>query len=865
MPKSALTAHVFPDLATDSLLSIGQICDAGCTATFTKSDFRVECNGALLLHGERSPETRLWITSIPSTAPHETATAYANAAKLSATPAELVAFAHATLCSPVLSTLCAALDKGYISGFPGLTSKTLRKYPPQSVAMAKGHLDQTRKNQRSTQSAAAPIIEDDPNADQFPTSLDNGERTHFCYAACMPYSGQIFTDQTGRFIAPSSEGNNQLFILYDYDSNLIHAEPMRSKSGSEILGAYKRAHKMLCDAGLRPKLQRMDNECSEALQQFMTTEHIDYQFVPPGCHRRNAAERAIRTFKNHFIAALCSTDKNFPLHLWDKLLPQALISLNLMRGSRLNPKLSAWAQVNGEYKYDRTPMAPPGTRVLVHEKPADRESWAPHGVDGWYVGPALKSYRCYRAWIPDTRRERICDTLEWFPSKVTLPLASSLDLVIAAANDIVHALNNPSAGSPLAPLTDSEATALRNLAEILTNRCDNPPPSTVDQRLPAPPLRVEPPASALRVPPGFHPQQAPTTDVTVVGDTHCDPAIAGDADATFDLTSGPIGRRRRRRNSRKQLTSRNKQQPSATVTATTASPDPAAAPVPDTPQLHEHYTRSRGTFVASSACVVQAASTLQHQLCPVNTDTTGAAFKAVHPETGALVDYPALRKSSDGPAWEAAAADEIGRLAQGNHPHMPHGTDTIRFISVTDLPAGKSATYIKIVAADKPNKDIKQRVRFTVGGDRMVYDGDVSTKTANLETLKIILNSVVSTPGARFMNVDIKDFYLNTPLDEADFEYIRININDIPATIMTQYHLHDKIHKGYVYAQVRKGMYGMKQAGRIANDLLVTRLAAAGYHQETPHARLVHTRNAPSVFRAHSRRLRCQVHRQRKC
>ena len=186
--------------------------------------------------------------------------------------------------------------------------------------MAKGHLDQTRKNQRSTQSATAPVIEDDPNADQFPTSLDNGERTHFCYAACMPYSGQIFTDQTGRFIAPSSEGNNQLFILYDYDSNLIHAEPMRSKSGSEILGAYKRAHKMLCDAGLRPKLQRMDNECSEALQQFMTTEHIDYQFVPPGCHRRNAAERAIRTFKNHFLAMLCSADRETHKKNWQAFL-----------------------------------------------------------------------------------------------------------------------------------------------------------------------------------------------------------------------------------------------------------------------------------------------------------------------------------------------------------------------------------------------------------------------------------------------------------------------------------------------------------------------------------------------------------------
>jgi hypothetical protein len=106
------------------------------------------------------------------------------------------------------------------------------------------------------------------------------------------------------------------------------------------------------------------------LQQFMTSESIDFQLVPPHVHRRNAAERAIRTFKNHFIAGLCSTDKDFPLHLWDRLLPQALISLNLLRGSRINPRLSAYAQLHGDFDYNRTPLAPPGTRVFVHEKPA---------------------------------------------------------------------------------------------------------------------------------------------------------------------------------------------------------------------------------------------------------------------------------------------------------------------------------------------------------------------------------------------------------------------------------------------------------------------------------------------------------------
>jgi len=248
---------------------------------------------------------------------------------------------------------------------------------------------------------------------------------------------------------------------------------MKSRSASEILQAYKISTKILVQAGLKPQLQRLDNECSEALKEYMRDEHVDFQLAPPGVHRRNAAERAIRTFKNHFIAALCSTDKEFPLHLWDQLLPQALISLNLLRGSRINPKLSAWAQVNGQFDYNRTPLAPPGTRVLVHEKPSARDSWSPHSVDGWYIGPALESYRCFKVWIWDSR------TLEWFPSKVTLPLASSIDLIIAAANDIVHALNHPSAGSPLAPLANSEVETLRNVAEILTN-CRDGPPSTAN-------------------------------------------------------------------------------------------------------------------------------------------------------------------------------------------------------------------------------------------------------------------------------------------------------------------------------------------------------------------------------------------------
>jgi hypothetical protein len=107
---------------------------------------------------------------------------------------------------------------------------------------------------------------------------------------------------------------------------------------------------------------------------------IEFKLAPPQCHRRKAAERAIDIFKNQFIAGLCSTNRDFPLNLWYKLLPQCLITLNLIRRSRINSHLSAKAHMNGAFDFNRTPFAPPGTKVLIHENPENRSTWAPHTV-----------------------------------------------------------------------------------------------------------------------------------------------------------------------------------------------------------------------------------------------------------------------------------------------------------------------------------------------------------------------------------------------------------------------------------------------------------------------------------------------------
>jgi hypothetical protein len=145
---------------------------------------------------------------------------------------------------------------------------------------------------------------------------------------------------------------------------------------------------------------------------------------------------------------------------------QCNLPLNLLRRSRINPQLLAYAQVFGAFDDNRTPLAPPGTRVLVHEKPDVRQSWDPRAINAWYIGPAMQHCRCYRVYIWNTKSERIADTLAWFPTSVQMLTMSSLDLALAAARDLLTALLHPSPGSPLAPTTDSQSAALKQLVEI---------------------------------------------------------------------------------------------------------------------------------------------------------------------------------------------------------------------------------------------------------------------------------------------------------------------------------------------------------------------------------------------------------------
>ena len=139
------------------------------------------------------------------------------------------------------------------------------------------------------------------------------------------------------------------------------------------------------------------------------------QLASPGDHRTNPADRAIQTFKNHFIAIISGTNPEFPSNCWDLLVPQAIITLNLLRPSRINPAILAYAQVNGNFNFNDTPLVPAECKVVIYHRATEHPSWADHNTQGFHIGPANHHYHNYQCYIPRTKSIRMSNTVEFFP------------------------------------------------------------------------------------------------------------------------------------------------------------------------------------------------------------------------------------------------------------------------------------------------------------------------------------------------------------------------------------------------------------------------------------------------------------------
>ena len=215
------------------------------------------------------------------------------------------------------------------------------------------------------------------------------QRTNTVFTNIIDHKRQIAAYITGKFPVTSNRVNKYLFVLYYYDSNFILILPMKARADSEFIRVFTDLHENLLTRWINPAYMILDNEAYPAFKRELKANNIDLQLSPPGMHFRNAAERAISTFKDHFIAGICSIYPYFSMQNWYRLVDQANITLNLLRPSRLNTKISPYAQLNGIFYYKRTPMVRPGTSSPMHDKPHNRGTWKPHGQEGWYLRPEM--------------------------------------------------------------------------------------------------------------------------------------------------------------------------------------------------------------------------------------------------------------------------------------------------------------------------------------------------------------------------------------------------------------------------------------------------------------------------------------------
>ena len=505
-------------------------------------------------------------------------------------------------------------------------------------------------------------------------------------------TGRVYTDQTGAFPIVSSRGVKAVMVLYDYDSNAILTEGITSRGQSELLRAYKVLHERLVAAGHKPQFQRLDNEASGVFKRFLTMHDIDYQLTPAGMHRRNAAERAVRTWKNHFLAGLASINPRFPLRFWCQLLPQAEITLNLLRQSRINPKLSAYAQLFGQFDFNRTPLAPPGCEAIIFNTPDQRKSWDFHGEKGWYVGPAMEHYRCFLTVNPNTGRQRVAETLQFLPHNFDMPKTSSLDVITRAASDLASALAKPAPALPFLQPNQQLTADLHRLSDIFQKAATQPPP-------PVETAPRQPPTMPMTAPP----HEAPPMPILP------------------PIVSPPRPPRVARALAVEQL---------PTITGAPRVPNPKLAgkiPIQNT----------------------NPATAQDMAIAPLPTPMHQLAMGVFDEELGRTLEYRQLiRHPKHKQVWLRSSANEFGRLAQGVGDRIK-GTDTIRFIPKHKVPKGRSVTYGRFVCEIRPQKEETHRTRLTVGGNLVDYPGQTYTPTADITTFKIQVNDILSTPNAK--------------------------------------------------------------------------------------------------------------------
>jgi hypothetical protein len=503
LSSRATRANSFDDFPS-SLISVGRLADDNTISIFTKDgvsvhheqDVLISCRGEPILIGARDEHGRYRVPLIqhkgqwqPRPPRKRINAKLREANNVYDLPSieQGIRWMHAVCGYPVKSTWLKAVRAGNFLGWPLLTEKNIARYYPDTFETQKGHMNQVRKNVRSTKGQRQPF-------EVANVASLRGQKARDIFTSVYDVRETIFSDQTGQFPTRSQRGNKYVMVMVKIDSNAILLEPLKSRHDHELIRAYDTLMSHLRCCSVHPKKHVLDNEISNNMKNHIKDKsQFTVELVPPGCHRRNAAEVAIRNFKAHFLSVLAGVSDSFPTNLWDRLLPQTQVTLNLLRQSNATPTVSAYAHLCGPFDYNRLPLAPMGCEVQIHEKTDKRGTWAYHCLDGWYLNTSHDHYRVHNCHVKSTNAERLSDTVHFHHKSITKPAITPQDkLILTLAN----------CKAALAGLSSSPAgTQAQDLQQLIHLTENNLQPRNTSPLFPTQPPMVTP---LPRVPPHVH-------------------------------------------------------------------------------------------------------------------------------------------------------------------------------------------------------------------------------------------------------------------------------------------------------------------------------------------------------------------------
>jgi hypothetical protein len=265
LPYDARQGHIIPGMRGHSLVSLVQLCRAGCEVAITNNEMQVKYEGKVVLQGKKCKRTGLWLIPLTATSTgldgegQDTEEVAGNVYHTSSR-AEWIQYLHQACFSSTIATWCKAIDNDQFLSFPGLTSDAVRKYLPPSTATVKGHMARPQQGIRSSTrpKRKRTVIELVGNLQEEKEDMSPKEEPN---AACDLFVGAtigdqndntLYSDLTRKFPIKAFSGNQVVFVAYAYGPNAILARGMRSRSDTEMIKAYTDIYEYLKSKGFKP-------------------------------------------------------------------------------------------------------------------------------------------------------------------------------------------------------------------------------------------------------------------------------------------------------------------------------------------------------------------------------------------------------------------------------------------------------------------------------------------------------------------------------------------------------------------------------------------------------------------------------------